>query len=120
MPHSGGSLRQFFCHIIRFTAILCMSGDEIGEKEDFQNCKDDEQLDPNHEPKGAAERHRTEPLIVESEYGFQVFHVSQDSAAKIYAICIPTKEKDKNHITFGTRESTIRKTPDKARGLPGA
>ena len=48
-------------------AFLGMLSDEIGEKEDFEDDEDDEQLDGDDEPERAPQRHVAETIIVEME-----------------------------------------------------
>ena len=48
-------------------AFLGVLADEIGEKEEFEDNEDDEQLDGNDEPERAPQRHASETIIVEME-----------------------------------------------------
>ena len=42
-----------------------MVGDEVGEEEQFQYNKDDEQLDENHCPERFSYRHISEPVVIQ-------------------------------------------------------
>jgi hypothetical protein len=44
-----------------------MTTEEIGEEEDFQHHKNDEEFDQNNGPKRLPQRHATEAIVIEME-----------------------------------------------------
>ena len=70
LPHREGrrwvcSFTQLPSHELSFLAFFGILPDEIGEKEDFEDNKDDEKLDADDEPERATQRHLSETVIVE-------------------------------------------------------
>ena len=63
----GLSLHHLPAHEVGFLSFFGMLLDEVGEEENAQDDKDDEQFDEDNRPQGAPERHALETLIIEVE-----------------------------------------------------